>query len=167
MIKHKSTPPHNSIIICVVLCIVLSTTPVTASVQDNLNLVISKLIGQKNETTTQAAYSNASTNAKLNYLEGKVRSIESTLSTMSTSSGSVPKCTESGTFTEKTFTGPGVLYINPDYPNFTLVVDGVSCKPWNFIVFNNGSVGRSVCIIPFKNSVSVSGTSVQYVLYKY
>lgn len=141
----------------------MTTTPVTASVQDNLSTVVAKLIGQKNETTTEANFNSASTNAKLNYLKSEMANLKTKVEI----SGGVPRCIEAGYVSPdsfRTFTGPGYLLVEGTGTLITL--DGIT--------LNNGLLWQTydmVTRLDFRESATIDGNDcgrhTKYAYYKY
>lgn len=124
--KHKyKAPPHIRVLVfCIIFTIIWNVTPIQASVTDNLNSIVVKILGQKNETTTKSNYQNASLAAKLNYLETEMANLKTKVEI----SGGVAKCIEDGTIDtgcSKTFSGPGYILVDRGDRLDTLVVDGV------------------------------------------
>ena len=128
-----------------------------------------KILGQKDETTTKSSYSNASTNAKLNYLENEIANLKTKVEVK----GGVPRILDSGIFTGKTcsFTGPGRLVIRSISSHVRYTVDGVmfddsSDRP--LYLFSDGD-GYN---IPFQSSLIVDSSegyiiNFRYILYEY
>lgn len=69
---------------CLVFALVWNAIPVTANVTDNLQSAVAHLLGQTNETTTSTDYANASTNAKLNYLNGQIATLNGQVTNLKT-----------------------------------------------------------------------------------
>lgn len=69
---------------CLIFALVWNAIPVTANVSDNLQSAVAHLLGQRNETTTSADYANASTNAKLNYLNGQIATLNGQVTSLKT-----------------------------------------------------------------------------------
>ena len=56
--------------------ILIGTTPVAANVTDNLSDPIKQLLGSKEAITNASDYTNASVNAKINYLEKRIENLQ-------------------------------------------------------------------------------------------
>lgn len=146
----------------------MTTTPVAASVQDNLSTVVAKLIGQKNETTTEANFNSASTNAKLNYLKSEMANLKTKVEV----SGGVAKCMETGKIysgSSKTFSGPGYILTHSAYAFDTLIVDGVVIQDKALYSNTNGfSIEfRESVVITTRSDSNINVYACDYVYYKY
>ena len=158
--KYKAPPHINMLILCVIFALIWNISPVQASVSDNLQSALAKIIGQKNETTTKANYSNASIAAKLNYLETAIAS----------SSGGAPRCIEAGslsTGTTRTFAGPGVLYINRYNGTCNLVVDGCTIAGDPYAVPRGATEHLEIpfheqCVVKFTGDPSITWFNYSY-----
>ena len=56
--------------------ILIGTTPVAANVKDNLSGHFMHLLGSKEAITNASDYTNASANAKINYLEKRIENLQ-------------------------------------------------------------------------------------------
>ena len=56
--------------------ILIGTTPVAANVKDNLSGQFMHLLGSKEAITNASDYTNASVNAKINYLEKRIENLQ-------------------------------------------------------------------------------------------
>ena len=160
--KHKYKAPPHWAIFCIIFCILWTSTPVSGSVQDNLQSVVAKILGQKNETTNAANFNNASTNAKLNYLNSKMSNLETKVEV-----SGVPHIAETGTIdanSTKTFNGTGYLLLTNGFSKAT--IDGFTtdkCLP-----FTNSD---HACHIDFQETLIIDNSTnrldAPYVLYLY
>ena len=130
--------------------------------QDNLQSAIAKILGQKNETTNEVNFNNASTNAKLNYLNSKISNLETKVEV-----SGVPHLAEVGTFAdqeEKPFYGNGYLLII-SHVNAWFCVDGTWVPAALFNVQDN------IFKVPFTQSLTMQSYNNNdfdsYALYLY
>ena len=56
--------------------VLIGTTPIAANVTDNLSGPIKQLLGSKEAITNASDYTNASVNAKINYLEKRIENLQ-------------------------------------------------------------------------------------------
>ena len=84
-IKSQSKLPKNLIhdhakgkqfLLFTVFGILIGTTPVAANVKDNLSGQFMHLLGSKEAITNASDYTNASANAKINYLEKRIENLQ-------------------------------------------------------------------------------------------
>ena len=84
-IKSQSKLPKNLIhdhakgkqfLLFTVFGILIGTTPVAANVKDNLSGQFMHLPGSKEAITNASDYTNASANAKINYLEKRIENLQ-------------------------------------------------------------------------------------------
>lgn len=68
---------------CLIFAMVWNSIPVTAEVSDNLQDAVAHILGQRNDRVT-GEFEDASTNAKLNELNGTIASLKSELNTVKT-----------------------------------------------------------------------------------
>ena len=156
--KRKIPPPYIVMAVCIIFTVIWSATPISASVTDNLQSIVVKILGQKNETTTKSNYSNASTNAKLNYLESEIANLKTKVEIVN----SVPERIENGTIeggagTYKTLTGSGVVYIDAD-GDYTVTADGYTLS-WGHHGANSFwlyMINNQIVRIPFKENITIT-----------
>ena len=151
-----------------------NTTPISASVTDNLNSVIMKVLGKQSDTTTKANYKNASVTAKLNYLEDEMTNLKTKVEV----NGGVPRRLDYGHLQGtgvKSFTGPGRLVLRGDSIPWDFTVDGI-----NFTRNAHAELSSSCFYIgsgngydiPFQSSLTIIGQGypdydAYYILYEY
>ena len=168
--KYKAPPHWRVLVFFIIFTTIWNAPPVQASVSDNLNSIVVKILGQKNETTTKSNYSNATVTAKLNYLESKLSSMETQLSNIKTKvevSG-VPHIAEVGTIaagSSKTFNGTGYLLVQ----SFNKVtIDGITSTATHTFRYSDMSYRidfqQSLIIDTSHNSTN---TGYPYALYLY
>ena len=85
-IKSQSKKPKNIIlhdhtkikqfILYTAFGVLVGTTPIAANVTDNLSGPIKQLLGSKEAITNASDYTNASVNAKINYLEKRIENLQ-------------------------------------------------------------------------------------------
>ena len=160
--KFKAPTPHRYVIFCIIFCILWTSTPVSGSVQDNLQSTITKILGQKSETTNEANFNNASTNAKLNYLNSKMSNFETKVGV-----SGVPQIAEVGEVTgSKTFYGKGYLLLRCDNIGYyNVVIDGKNLSSLDIFAIDSGNTFE----IPFTQKIQVEANAsiAQYALYLY
>lgn len=167
--KHKFKAPSywRAVAFCIIFTMIWNTTPISASVQDNLQSAITKILGQKSETTNEANFNNASTNAKLNYLNSKMSNFETKVGV-----SGVPQIAEVGQVDigvgNKTFYGKGYLRLRADTREsaYNVTIDGKNLHSLDIFDINSDSTFE----IPFTQKIQVSvhsGYAVQYALYLY
>lgn len=72
---------------CLIFAAVWNVVPATAAVTDNLQSAVEVLLGKKQDSVSGDDYTNASTNAKLNYLQNKVNSLQADFNSIKSNLG--------------------------------------------------------------------------------
>ena len=73
---HDHAKNVSQLILCTMIGILIGTTPVAAGVKDNLSGSIKQLLGSREATTDSSGYNMAPANAKINYLETRIRELQ-------------------------------------------------------------------------------------------
>lgn len=71
------------VLMFVLFALVWNSIPVTASVTDNLRSTAAGILGAV-DASVGSSYENASTNAKINYLEGEIQDLKELIADMKT-----------------------------------------------------------------------------------